>query len=296
VVPPFDLRQSMRFLSGFAACAGEQVVAGESVRKAFALESGPAAVVEVGPAEGGAVTVAGYADRPLAPAEVSGLETAVRRWLSLDDDLRGFLALAADDPAMRDVLSVTRGLHQVRFASVAEGATYFVLTQRTSQKLAGTRKRRLAAAFGPRATLDGQEWIAFPTLDTLVGLGPGDLSPYTGNPQQTDYLVHVLRGLHDLGEEFLRSAPYAEALRALRGIRGVGEFTAGAIMLRALGRTDRAAYFPDLAGHVYGPGASAEMVRERYGAHAGWWGYLTKTGLSWLGVPTVSTMRRRGAA
>jgi DNA-3-methyladenine glycosylase II len=299
-VAPFDLRQSLRFMSGFAPCTGEQVIHGDAVRKAFALASGGAAVVEVRPAGGAGtagVRLTGHAERPLSPADVAALQTAVRRWLSLDDDLTGFLALAADDPALGPVLEVTRGLHQVRFASVAEGATYFVLTQRTAQQVAGARKRRLAAAFGPRVTLDGREWVAFPTLDALAGLDAAALAPFTGNPRQTDYLGHVLRGLHDLGEEFLYTAPYEEALRAVRAIRGVGEFTGGAIMLRALGRTGEAAVFPDLAGHLYGPGATAETVHERYGPYAGWWGYFAKTGLSWLGVSTPNTpARRRGAA
>jgi DNA-3-methyladenine glycosylase II len=212
------------------------------------------------------------------------LETGVRHWLSLDDDLRGFLALAADDPALTDVLAVTHGLHQVRFTALAEGAAYFVLTQRTAQTLAGARTQRLADALGPHVTARGRTWAAFPRLELLAGLGPAGLAPFTGNASQTDYLVHMLRGLHDLGEEFLRTAPYAEASAALRQIRGVGEFTAGAILLRALGRSDSTAHFADLAGHFYGTDDPLAEVRRRYGTYSGWWGYLAKSGLSWLGA------------
>ena len=285
--PPFDLRQSLRVIGGFAPCTGEQELSDGAVRKAFALNDGRAAVVTVTAAPGSGVTVRGDAPEPLGPADVAALETAVARWLSLDDDLTGFLAIAANDPAMRDILAVTRGLHQVRFASLAEGAAYFVLTQRTSQTLAGARKRRLAAAFGPRIKVDDQEWGAFPTLNTLAGLGAGELAPFTGNARQTDYLVHVLRGVGEIGEEYLRTAPYADASAALKAIRGVGAFTASAILLRALGRPDEVslemAQFAQPVAQVYGDQTPIEAVRERYGRHVGWWAYFTRIGLGWLG-------------
>jgi DNA-3-methyladenine glycosylase II len=283
---PFALAKSLRVIGGFAPCSGEQELSAGTVRKAFALADGRAAVLSVTAAPDG-VAVSGQAAGPLDRAAITELEAAVTSWLSLDDDLTEFLAIAAADPAMREVLAVTRGLHQLRFASLAEGAAYFVLTQRTSQQLAGARKRQLAAAFGPRIELDGREWIAFPPLDLLAGLGPEQLAPFTGNARQTEYLGHVLRGVHELGEEFLRTAPYAEADQALRTIRGVGDFTAGAILLRALGRPDAVplemGQFAKPVAQVYGDETPIEAVRNRYGRYVGWWSYFTRIGLGWLG-------------
>ncbi|BCJ28251.1 DNA-3-methyladenine glycosylase family protein [Actinocatenispora sera] len=306
-VPPFDLRQSLRALSGFAPCAGEQVIADGAVRKAFALPSaaGPAAeaiVVEVGPRGDGraGVSLAVFGGRPLADDELRWAERRVSDWLGLADDMTGFLAVAADDPALRPVLTEVAGLHQVRFASLAEGACYFVLTQRTAQRVAGLRKRRLAAAHGPSLTVDGQRFVAFPAFATLTGLGPDQLARFTGNARQTDYLLAAIHALAGADEQWLATAPYEQVRAELRRIRGVGEFTAAAIMLRVLGRPDRLPIampqFADVAARLYGADTSIDAVAERYGRYLGWWAYYAKTALAGLGVPTTHATRPHRAA
>lgn len=283
-VPPFDLAASLRAIGAFSPCGGEQELRAGSVRKAFALDAGTAVVAEVSAAPGG-VRIEVVAGRSLTADERAAAGAAVSRWLSLEDDLRPFLALADDDAASARVLGATAGLHQVRFASLAEATAYFVLTHRTQQQVAAGRKRRLAEAYGPRVTLDGTEWVGFPPLGVLAGLAPADLAPFTGRPQQTEYLAAALRGVHDLGEDFLRAAPYDEAEAALRSIRGVGPFTANAILMRGLGRPDRAMLdvpaFRAVVEAVYGPGTSPRVVQDRYGRFAAWWGYLARTGLDW---------------
>lgn len=285
-VPPFDLAMSLRFLSGFSPCSGEQQISGESVRKAFALEGGALGIAEVSSSRvDGVVRLTVHTGRPVSRHAMDAFSTAVRQWLSLDDDMREFLDIAAADPPMRAVLAATHGLHQVRFASLAEGACYFVLTQRTSQAVAGSRKRKLAQEYGQRIELDSVTYVAFPTLDTLTQLSPADLGRFAANPRQAEYLVHVIAGLDRIGEQFLREAPYDESMRALRSIRGVGEFTASAILLRVLGRTDSVplemAQFSELAAVLYGRDTSLDTVRARYGRYVGWWAYLAKAGLSW---------------
>lgn len=303
-VPPFDLGQSLRALSGFAPCSGEQRIADGAVRKAFALP-GPAdeaIVAEVGPRGDGraGVSLAVFADRPLRDGELRWVERRVTDWLGLADDMTGFLALAAEDAALRPVLDQLAGLHQVRFASLAEGACYFVLTQRTAQRVAGARKRRLAAAHGPGLTVDGQRFVAFPSFHTLTGLGPADLGRFTGNSRQTDYLLAAIHALADADEQWLGTAAYDTVLAELRRIRGIGEFTALAIMLRVLGRPDRLPIgmpqFADVAARLYGPDVSIEQVSARYGRFIGWWGYYAKTALGQLGVPTTHATRRRHRA
>ncbi len=324
--PPFALGASLRALSGFAPCAGDQTVTGDRVRKALTLSGGPV-VVEVAPvpAPGGSVLgdpvagsadpgsvpgdpvaggadpgsvpgdpVAGgadpgvaltvFADRALAPGEAAEAELAVRRWLSLDDDLTPFLDLADRDPAMAPILAATRGLHQVRFASLAEGAVYFTLTQRTAEWQAAARKRRIAAALGPRVVVDGVTYVAFPDFATLIA---ADLAGFAGGAQRADRLIGVIDGIAALDEDWLRTAPYPEARDALLEIRGVGAFTANAVLLRVLGRPDDAplemAPFRAVIREVYGarPPATTEL-RGWYGSWVGWWAYLCRTGLSWL--------------
>jgi DNA-3-methyladenine glycosylase II len=208
----------------------------------------------------------------------------VGRWLGLADDLTAFLRIARADPAMRPIVVAAHGLHHVRFASLAEGAAYFVLTQRTPRAAAATRKRRLAADHGHRLRLDGIEYLAFPSLGALLEIP--SFRRYTANPRQAEYLHDTVHGLAELGEQWLVDAPYEEADAAVRRIRGVGEFTASGILLRALGRPDHVPlHLPQFAGTVealYGSAVMVDDVRDRYGRYIGWWSYFARTVMGWL--------------
>jgi len=282
---PFDLALSLRAMSGFAPCAGEQRIFGSLVRKAFSLADGRAVVAEVAPAERGVSLVLHSADE-MSGAERHQVEVAVGRWLSLSDDPAPFLAAARADPALAPVLAETEGLHQLRFASVAEGACYFVLAQRTSQAQAGGRKRRLARVYGSALELGGITYRAFPTLDQLAGLTVGELAPFTANLRQSEYLAAVLGRLASWPLGWGYRVGTDELMAELRDIRGVGEFTASGIALRVFGRLDVAPaelpVFTRAIEALYGPGVSMAELAARYGDQIGLWGYHVRTGLGWI--------------
>src|SRR2546421_1673518 len=292
--PPFALSASLRAMSGFAPCAGDQAVtAADRVRKAFPVSDTEAAVVEVAPRldDTPGVALSVFAERPLDGPEAAALELWVRRWLGLDDDLAPFLAIARRDPAMRPLLAATHGLHQVRFASLAEGTVYFTLTQRSTQWYAAARKRRIAAELGPRLTVDGVGYVAFPEFSVLSTV---DFDGFAGNPARGRRVAEVVAGVAALDEEWLRRAPYPEARDALLHVRGIGTFTAHALLLRALGRPDEVplemAQFTGVSRAVYGddPPGPVEL-RDWYGPYVGWWAYLSRTGLGWLNQDSVAS-------
>jgi DNA-3-methyladenine glycosylase II len=285
--PPFALSLSLRAMAGFAPCTGEQEIRNGAVRKAFSLASGAAVVAEVSEAPGGARLLGHQVPDRCAGAE---LGVAVSRWLSLADDPAPFLALARSDLAMAAIIAETAGLHQVRFSGLAEGACYFVLAQRTSQALAGARKRRLASAFGPPPLeLDGTAHQAFPTLDRLAGLDASELAPFTANQRQAEYLAAVLDRLAGWPPDWGNQVGTDELLAELLSIRGVGEFTARAIALRVLGRLDvvpeSLPAFTRAITALYGGNTSMASLVEHYGDQIGLWGYHVRTGLGWLNHP-----------
>jgi DNA-3-methyladenine glycosylase II len=299
--PPFSFDAALRALSAFAPCAGDHQVVDGRVRRAMTLPpfgstagADRAVVVEIadapGPEPGIVLTV--FASDPLPPAGRSSIERAVSDWFSLTDDMSGFLAVAAGEPPMARLIEVARGLHQVRFASLAEATVYFTLTQRSTQWFATARKRRLAAAVGRTITLDGPALTAFPDFATLRDLTEADLLPFAGSRHRAERLASVIGGVAALDEEVLRMAPYDEARQALLSVPGIGAFTAHALLLRALGRPDDAplelAQFTLAARAVYGdPPPSPVQIRDRYHPWVGWWAYLTRTALDWLPAPQV---------
>jgi DNA-3-methyladenine glycosylase II len=287
---PFDFSCSLRALASFSPCSGDQRIAKGRVRKALPHPVDPrqAVVVEVGPPPDGytGVALAVFAETELSAAEAAQVELAVDRWLGLSEDRTGFLATAEADPAMRRVLAIGRGLHQVRFSSLAEGTVYFTLTQRSTQWFAAARKRRLAEDQGPRLTVDGVDYVAFPAMPTVLGLDLADLTRYAGSRSRAERLREVLEGVAALDEQWLRTADYESVRSALLAIKGVGTFTAHAILLRVLGRPDdtplEMAQFTRVATMLYGePTPQPAEIRERYGPWVGWWAYLSRTAMSW---------------
>lgn len=307
-VPPFDLACSVRAIEGFTPCRGDQAVEHGTVRKALLHPTDPlrAVVAEVGPPPDGVcgVRLTVHADEPLSGPEFAGVARAVDRWLGLSEDRSEFLALAGADPAMARLLEVAAGLHQVRFPTLAEGATYYTMTHRTAEGVAGSRKRRLAAAHGPRVTVDGVEFVAFPALSVLQELSDPEWTAYAGGWARGNRLRGVLAGVGTLDEEQLCTAPYAKARKALLAIPGVGPFTSYALLFRVLGRPDdvplELAQFAKLGEAVYGAAApTATDLRERYGTTIAWWAYLVRTALAWTrpaGIAAGTDRRSRGTA
>jgi DNA-3-methyladenine glycosylase II len=295
-VPPFSLAASLAAMSGFRPSAGDQLIMSDRLRKGLAHPDEPheAVVIEVGPRPDAApgVRLDVYAERPLSAGGAAAVERWVRAWLSLDDDMRPFLELAADDPPVAALLPLVDGLHQVRFGSLAEGTTYFALTQRSTQWFAAARKARIAAELGPRVGFEGEVFVAFPGLAELAALGADGLFSFAGNAQRAIRLAEVLAGVAGLDEGVLRTAPYEEARQALLGVRGVGRFTASAVLLRVLGRPDdvplEMTQFTSAAAEIYGGSTpTPTQLRERYGPYVGWWAYVCRTALG---------HRRRAAA
>lgn len=293
-VPPFSFELSRRALAGFRPCSADHELVNGRIRRAFTLPlaravspADGAVVVEVAEAAESGVALAVFARGPLGPPQVAAIEQAVAQWLGLDDDMRGFLAAAVTDPPMARLLQVAHGLHQVRFASLAEGTVYFALTQRSTQWFATARKRRIAAERGASVMLDGRVYPAFPTLAALARLTDAEMVGYAGNRHRAERLRSVIAGVAALDETWLRTAPYDDARRALLSVPGVGAFTAHAILLRTLGRPDDAplelAQFTLAARAVYGdPPPQPAEIRERYGPWVGWWAYLVRTAWEWL--------------
>jgi len=101
----------------------------------------------------------------LPSATAREVEATVTRWLSLDDDPARFPAhrAGAIPSPWAPILAATAGLHQVRFASLAEGIVYFALAQRSSQWLAaGPQATDGRASGAPGLCVDGVTQVAFP--------------------------------------------------------------------------------------------------------------------------------------
>ncbi|GAA4247135.1 DNA-3-methyladenine glycosylase family protein [Dactylosporangium darangshiense] len=288
---PYDLECSLRAIAGFRPGLHDVGLLDGMVRRAFTHPSDPqsAVVTQVTERDDGApgVRLTVFSESPLGERDLEAVGARVSSWLGLDDERAEFLRIAEGDERVRPLLEVAAGLHQPRFSSLPEAVVYFTLVQNSTEWYAALRKRRLTVHLGPTGRVAGEDYTAFPEFALLTRLTPEHLAPFVGMMSKATRLAEVIAGVAALDEELLRHGPYEDARAALLSVRGVGEYTAHALLMRALGRPDAAPLemnrFVSTAVSVYGdPPPTPAELRERYGPWVGWWAYTCRTAVGWL--------------
>ena len=100
----------------------------------------------------------------------------------------------------------------------------------------------------------------------------------------TDILLS-LSFFNEVDEQFLRSGPYEEVAARIRGIRGIGEWSAHFILVRGLGRMEHVSSIEKellkAASTIYSddpPLSAAELqqILDRYGRTQGYWAFYAR--------------------
>ena len=168
------------------------------------------------------------------PADTVGRQVA--RMLSLDVDATAYADIATRDPAIGRVMRAHPGLRPVLFPSPYEAAVWAVMSQRIAQRQAATTKAALSAEHGDAVELGSQTVRALPSPERLLRVR----AARGLTPEKIERLHAVARAALEgvLDADRLRALGYAEAVRVLQDIRGIGPFWSGAIYLRACGVTE----------------------------------------------------------
>lgn len=282
---PFALAQSLRFLGLFKPTQDEQSLAGQSLTKAISIDGRAIAfrIQSEGTAETPQLAYTLYSEQPLSAATSQAAAERIAFFLSLDDDLRPFYAIGRADPAFTPVIEQLYGYHQVKFLTPFENACWAILSQRTQLPVARKAKDALTAQFGRAIEVEGTTYAAFPEPAELAAADPVAIASAVGNERQAAYLPGVARAFRDGDEKFLRTARYEEVEAWLRQIKGIGTWSAAFILLRGLGRMERAPLdevkLLSAARRVYGPEQTADSLQkiaERYGQWQGYWAHYLR--------------------
>lgn len=217
------------FLRGTRACAADG-----SVELAFPREDTfePVAVRVV---ESGLDVVLEAADGQLGEV----LTTQVARSLSLDRDGGAYASLVEQHPVLRTISAVRPGFRPVVATSPYAMAGWCVLSQRTPMDRAVATQTAMARAFGDLASSarpGGAPLPSFPRPESILARRsfPGLTEEKWRRLQAV--ASAALDGKLQANE--LLALPYEEAQARLRTIRGVGTWTADAILVRGCGATD----------------------------------------------------------
>jgi DNA-3-methyladenine glycosylase II len=176
---------------------------------------------------------------PPGPDPSPAVTAALEHLLGLRVDLSAFYAAAAADRRLGGLAARFRGLKPPRFPTTFEALVNAVACQRITLTQGIRVLNRLADARGPAGPVGQPPIHALPGPGDLAGRDPDALRGLGFTRQQARALVEageaVLAG--SPGLDGLAALDDAAAVARLRGLRGVGRWTAEYVLLRGLGRT-----------------------------------------------------------
>ena len=209
----------------------------------------------------------------------------LRSFLSLDDNLEGFYALAAQDPQFQPIAQSLFGYHPVKFQSPFEAAVWAIVSQRNRSIQARNMFCSLMGRFGYEIALDDVTFRAFPEPQDIAGCNEGDLAFVANNLRRGEFLLDAARSFALVPPDFLTTAEFSEVEAWLRGIVGIGPWSASFILLRGLGRSETVPLpdqgFLDAASRAYGAGltlATSDILRiaQKYHPWQGYWAHYLR--------------------
>lgn len=238
--PPFNFAHTLAFLNDFPPTADEQAIDAQRLIKAVIVGDVPLAfaVRASGTTEEPGLAYTLHADTPLDPTHVEAALDRIGFFLGLADDLRPFYAIGATDPPFAPVQTQLYGYHQAKFLTPFENACWAILTQRNPLPQARRAKETLIARYGGGVTVDGRRYDAFPEAARLAAVAPDELVALVGNARRGTYLHAAASAFAAVDEGWLRAGPIAEVEGWLRGIEGIGAWSASFILIRGLGRAE----------------------------------------------------------
>ncbi len=268
VTRPFDLALSIEFLRGFSPMAGEQRLAGGSIVKSWLHRGQPIEATLSTSARGVDYTLA--SPRPIDDDAERAIAETATQFLSADEDLAQFYALADGDDAFAPVARRLRGLHHVRFGTPFEAACWSVINQRIGRAQARAMKTALVRRFGA-PTSD-----AFPEPAAMAGADERELFARLGHRRKARAVAAVTAAFASTEPSWLHTAPLGDVERWLRAIWGVGDFAAAFVLFRGLGRAIALPWGPRFvtaAQATYGARCDRAALERRAGAWGPWLGH-----------------------
>ena len=184
------------------------------------------------------VTVEGPDARSLPARRAARRLVAIGLGAALD--ARPFYRAFRQDPLIAQALRHARGLRIAGAASLWEAAVTAILAQQVNLVFAYDIRRELALAFGRKARIRGETYVAFPAPERLARERPAALRRFRLSRAKAGAIVRLARAFAsgELSEAAIAAQPDEDAVAMLTRIKGVGRWTAEIALLRGLGRAD----------------------------------------------------------
>jgi DNA-3-methyladenine glycosylase II len=161
-------------------------------------------------------------------------------WLLGDDtDLAMFYRAIANEPALAALTTRLHGIRPTR-SPLWETLCWTICGQQISVAFAYVLKERLVNAYGTRYIIDGQPLYAFPTPEILANADPEHLAGMQFSRNKASFIVGLAQAIcnRHLDLNHVQRLSTSDAIQYLTDFRGIGQWTAEFLLLRALGRRD----------------------------------------------------------
>lgn len=218
-------------------CRIHLLSSGKVVRIGMQVRAEPTASQQIG-----SIRIGVEGADALSANEEAEIRQAVRRMLRLDEDLREFQELCGSRPDYTPRLQLGAG-RLLRCPTLFEDMVYTLCT--TNIAWSGTKRmvERLTTKLGAVA-LEQPTWRAFPAPAAIAGAGSDFLRQEIGLGYRSSYVWELAVAVAD-GQLNLKALedpnlPCDELYRALRQIKGVGDYAAASLLM-LLGRYERLA-------------------------------------------------------
>ena len=167
-------------------------------------------------------------------------KSLLERMLGLRQDLAPFYKLAKRDPRLAPLVEEFRGLKPPRFPTVFEAVVNGIACQQLSLLVGILLLSRLVCKCGRGVENQDDPLRAFPDPIDLAGVRSRSLRTLGFSGHKAEFLLKLSSAICDrsLDLEQLAHLDNAAAVDSLRGLRGVGRWTAEYVLLRGLGRLD----------------------------------------------------------
>lgn len=238
---PFDFEKTLTFINGFPPSIEEQEVKSQTLKKATIIGD-EIIVFELksrGNIESPHLFYRLYSQNNLSSDVETKTINRITSFLSLQDDLSAFYEKSKEDDLFYPIVQQLYGYHQVKFLTPFENACWAILSQRTPVPLARAMKFQLAKEFGRTLEVEGTTYIAFPEPQHLLHTSEIKVQELLNNSCKTNYILSVAEAFASVSDEFIYTSEYNEVFEFLKGIHGIGDWSASFIMLRGIGRMEK---------------------------------------------------------
>jgi DNA-3-methyladenine glycosylase II len=169
-------------------------------------------------------------------ADPEAVRHQIARILSLDVDGCGWPDVGRRDPVVAELQRMFPGFRPANWANAYEAAAWSIISARINMRQAAKVKERISRELGHEVEIHGRRLWIFPEPARLAALEsfPGLFG------RKAEYLRELGRAAFrgELDTDALRALPAGEALARLRALKGIGEFGAQLVRLRAVGAVD----------------------------------------------------------